>query len=58
MRADPLREEAQRDLIRLLEASGRPGAAVRQYQRLERLLKQELGVELTGVTGALVKRSR
>jgi DNA-binding SARP family transcriptional activator len=53
VRADPLREEAQRDLIRLLAAAGRPGAAVRQYQRLERLLKQELGVEPTAATGAL-----
>jgi DNA-binding SARP family transcriptional activator len=53
VRADPLREEAQRDLIRLLAASGRPGAAVRQYRKLERLLKEELGAEPTAVTGAL-----
>jgi DNA-binding SARP family transcriptional activator len=56
VRADPLREEAQRDLIRLLAASGRPGAAVRQYRELERLLKQELGVEPTAATSALANR--
>jgi DNA-binding SARP family transcriptional activator len=56
VRADPLREEAQGDLIRLLAASGRPRAAVRQYRKLERLLKQELGVEPTAATCALANR--
>jgi DNA-binding SARP family transcriptional activator len=56
VRADPLREEAHRDLIRLLAACGRPGAAVRQYQKLERLLKQELGDESTAATCALASR--
>jgi DNA-binding SARP family transcriptional activator len=56
VRADPLREEAQRDLIRLLAASGRPGAAVRQYQKLEWLLKQELGEEPMAETCALANR--
>ncbi len=40
--ADPLREEAHQDLIRLLAASGQPSEAVRQYQELERILKEEL----------------
>jgi predicted ATPase/DNA-binding SARP family transcriptional activator len=45
VRTDPLREEAQRDLMRLLAAAGQPEAALRQYRELERLLKQELEAE-------------
>jgi DNA-binding SARP family transcriptional activator len=56
VRADPLREEAHRELIRLLAASSRPGAAVRQYRELERLLKRELGAEPTAATRALAHR--
>ena len=41
--ADPLREETQRTLIRLLLAAGRPDDALRQFQEWERRLKQELG---------------
>jgi len=41
---DPLREEGHRDLMRLLAAAGQPGAALRQYQELERLLAVELGI--------------
>jgi DNA-binding SARP family transcriptional activator len=40
--ADPLREEAHRDLMRLLAAAGQPAAALRQFRELERLLRQEL----------------
>jgi DNA-binding SARP family transcriptional activator len=40
---DPLREDAQRDLIRLLAAAGQPAAALRQYGELEELLRQEVG---------------
>jgi predicted ATPase/DNA-binding SARP family transcriptional activator/Tfp pilus assembly protein PilF len=40
--ADPLREEAHRDVIRLLSATGQPVAALRQYRALERLLRHEL----------------
>jgi DNA-binding SARP family transcriptional activator len=40
---DPLREEAQRELIRLLAAAGQPTAAQEQYLRFERLLQQEWG---------------
>src|SRR6266571_4791850 len=43
--ADPLREEAQRDLIRLLAAVGQTAAALRQYQELERLLKEQLDTD-------------
>src|SRR5262249_28102419 len=45
VRADPLREEAHRELMRLLAASGQPEAALRQYRELERFLKQELQTE-------------
>jgi DNA-binding SARP family transcriptional activator len=41
--ADPLREEAHSDLIRLLASTGQVAAALRQYRDLKRLLKQELG---------------
>ncbi len=43
VRADPLREEAHEELIRLLAAAGRPAAAVRQYRALERILAREIG---------------
>jgi hypothetical protein len=52
--ADPLREEAQHELIRLLDAAGQPGAALRQYRELERLLKRELGAIPGAATRALV----
>jgi predicted ATPase/DNA-binding SARP family transcriptional activator/uncharacterized protein HemY len=41
--ADPLREEAQREAIRLLAATGQREAALRQYRELERILDEELG---------------
>lgn len=43
--ADPLDEDAHADLIRLLIAAGQPQAALRQYETLERLLRDELGGE-------------
>jgi DNA-binding SARP family transcriptional activator len=51
--ADPLREEAQRDLMRLLAAVGQPAAALRQYRELERLLQTELGAAPEAATRAL-----
>src|SRR5712692_1297104 len=53
--ADPLREEAHRDLIRLLAAVGQPAAALRQYQELERLLKEQLDATPESATRALVR---
>jgi predicted ATPase/DNA-binding SARP family transcriptional activator/class 3 adenylate cyclase len=41
--ADPLREEAHRELIRLFCAAGETEAARRQYRELERLLAEHLG---------------
>ena len=40
--ADPLREEACGNLMRLLAAAGEPSEAIRQYRRLESALRQEL----------------
>jgi DNA-binding SARP family transcriptional activator len=51
--ADPLREEAHRDLIRLLAAVDQPAAALRQYDELKRLLREQLGATPTAVTRAL-----
>jgi DNA-binding SARP family transcriptional activator len=42
--ADPVREETQQELIRLLAAAGKPAAARRQYQQLEQALEQDLTV--------------
>jgi predicted ATPase/DNA-binding SARP family transcriptional activator len=41
VQADPLREEAHLDLMRLYVASGQPAAALRQYQEWERMLWAE-----------------
>src|SRR2546425_1092813 len=40
--ADPRREEAHYDLMRLYAATGQPAACLRQYQELERPLREEL----------------
>jgi predicted ATPase/DNA-binding SARP family transcriptional activator len=56
--ADPLREEAHHELIHLLAVTGEPGAALRQYQELERLLESELGAEPAPETRALVEGVR
>jgi len=53
--ADPLREEAHRDLIRLLAAVGQPAAALRQYHELERLLQEQLDGTPEPATRALVR---
>jgi DNA-binding SARP family transcriptional activator/regulation of enolase protein 1 (concanavalin A-like superfamily) len=56
--ADPLREEARRDLMRLYAAVGQPGAALRQYGELERLLEQELATAPAAATCALAEEIR
>jgi predicted ATPase/DNA-binding SARP family transcriptional activator len=53
--ADPLREESQHTLIRLLAAAGQPEGALRQYQDLERLLADELETTPAPETRALVQ---
>jgi predicted ATPase/DNA-binding SARP family transcriptional activator len=54
VRVDPLREEGQHSLIRLLLRLGETGAARRQYQEWERLLEAELGEEPAKETQALL----
>lgn len=52
---DPLSEEAHRYLIRLYASTGRRGRALRQYQLLEQNLREELGVEPSAASQALVR---
>lgn len=51
--ADPLREETHRALMLLYAAAGQPSAALQQYQRLERILREELGQEPSAATQQL-----
>jgi DNA-binding SARP family transcriptional activator len=55
VRADPLREAAQRGLMGLYAAAGQPDAALRQYRELERVLRQELGATPDEATRALAR---
>ena len=54
----PWREDAQRDLIRLLAATGQRSAALRQYRACVRALEEELGAEPSAETGALYEEIR
>ena len=45
IKLEPWREEAHRDLMRLLALAGQPGAALSQYESLRRLLAEELNIE-------------
>jgi predicted ATPase/DNA-binding SARP family transcriptional activator len=54
MAADPLREEGQREYIRLLDRVGQPTAALEQYRRMERLLWEELNEKPSVATSRLV----
>jgi DNA-binding SARP family transcriptional activator len=56
--ADPLREEAHQELVRLLAASGQPAEAMHQYQELERILREELGTAPSAATRELVRQIR
>ena len=51
--ADPLREGAHRELMRLYHLLGRPRAALEQYDSLRDLLAEELAVEPTAATVSL-----
>jgi predicted ATPase/DNA-binding SARP family transcriptional activator/uncharacterized protein HemY len=53
---DPLREEGQHQLIRLLLADGQAGAAVRQYNDYARLLDDEVGEEPSAALRTLVRQ--
>jgi DNA-binding SARP family transcriptional activator len=56
--ADPLREEACRDLMRLLAATGQTGAALYQYRRLRERLLRELKARPGGETVTLARALR
>ncbi len=53
---DPWREEAHRELMRLLALSGQRSAALAQYEQCRRLLAQELGLEPLEETAALYQQ--
>lgn len=53
--ADPLREGAHRELMRLYVAVGQPAAALRQYRELERILQRELGAVPDEASRALAR---
>jgi DNA-binding SARP family transcriptional activator len=50
---DPLREEIQREMMRLFMASGQSALAVRQYETCCEILKNELGIKPMEETSAL-----
>src|SRR5262249_30573939 len=53
---DPRQEQAHQHLIRLLAATGQPGAALRHYKELERLLEEEMGEEPSAPLRALARQ--
>jgi oligopeptide transport system substrate-binding protein len=53
---DPWREEAHRELMRLLALSGQRSAALAQYETCRRVLETELGLEPLEETTALYRR--
>jgi DNA-binding SARP family transcriptional activator len=53
---DPLREDACRRMMRLLNGQGQRGAALAQYQACRRVLRDELGVEPDAKTQLLYQR--
>ena len=54
----PYREEAHRQLMRILVCTGQRSAALAQYETCCRILTEELGVEPSPQTQALYKRIR
>jgi ABC-type oligopeptide transport system substrate-binding subunit/DNA-binding SARP family transcriptional activator len=55
---DPWREEAHRELMRLLALTGQRSAALTQYEECRRLLEAELGLEPLEETTTLYERIR
>jgi DNA-binding SARP family transcriptional activator len=55
---DPWREEAQRQVMRLLVLSGQRSVALAQYEACRRALAEELGVEPVAETVALYEQIR
>ncbi len=58
VRADPLREEAHRELMRLYYLLGREADALRTYDQCAKLLDEELGVEPDSATVSLYEEIR
>jgi DNA-binding SARP family transcriptional activator len=58
LRIEPLQELVQQNVIELYHASGQRAAAIRQYERLAALLKQELGILPSKNTRALIDSIR
>jgi len=58
VQADWLREKAHYDLMRLYVAAGDPAAAWRQYQEMERVLREQLGAQPSEPTRALAAQIR
>ncbi len=57
IQVDPLAEETQRRLIGLYLRAATPGAALRQYQRFEAELRQELGIAPSRETQTLIQEA-
>jgi DNA-binding SARP family transcriptional activator len=55
---DPLREEVHYDVMRLYAALGQPAATLRQYQELERILREEFGETPSAEVRALAEEQR
>ena len=55
---EPWREEAHRQLMRVLAASGQRSAALAQYNQCRKTLADELGVEPDAETVALYEQIR
>ena len=55
---DPLAEDAQRELIRLLCEHGDRAGAIEAYARLRERLRRELGISPSGATRELIERIR
>ncbi len=58
LRFEPWKEEAQRQLMRLLAYQGQRTAALQQYHALEKMLRNELGVEPVAESVELFNRIR
>ncbi|MCB0046863.1 MAG: tetratricopeptide repeat protein [Caldilineaceae bacterium] len=58
LQLDPLREDIQRSLMRLLAGRGQNAAALQQFDEFARRLDQELGVPPSSATAALAAQIR
>ncbi|HHS97626.1 MAG TPA: tetratricopeptide repeat protein [Chloroflexi bacterium] len=53
--ADPLREEVHRELMRIYHLLGRDQAALKQFEMLRRILREELDIEPSPATTVLAR---